>query len=159
MLSYNEGRQAEEYFVKLRGNKIIRKASKEEDMNEHWDYLDEELGKVDVKAAKRKYRGGPIDYTIWWELLTVKRPPKNKPMKGWGVPNKLDRVIAVKSPEGFYILDPVDVYPDLKLKCKGYGRGEFLLHKRPNRGDLMTILPLSYVKEKSKCLIKKEEIV
>ena len=72
--SFIEGTQSEKEFISLRGSSFIRKATKAEDINEHWDVLDKEFGRVDVKAAKRKYRNGPIDYTIWWELRTVKRP-------------------------------------------------------------------------------------
>jgi hypothetical protein len=109
------------------------------------DVLDKELGRVDVKAAKRKFRQGPVDYTIWWELRTVKRPPENKPAKGWGVPNGINRFIAVRSEDKFILIDPSNIYEDLQKRCVEYYRGEFGLHTRPGRGDLMTILPLEYV--------------
>lgn len=157
--SFIEGTNAEKEFVSIRGDFIVRKATKEEDMNEHWDYLDLVFGKVDVKAAKRMYRGGPVDYTIWWELLTVKRPPDNKPKKGWGVPNGISRLIAVRSYDSFILVDPAIIYPKIKLLCKGYGRGEFLLHKRPGRGDLMTILPLSFIEDNSNSTVKVKEMV
>ena len=156
--SFIEGTNAEKEFVHARGAFIVRKATKEEDMNEHWDYLDELFGKVDVKAAKRMHIGGPIDYTIWWELLTVKRPPDNKPKKGWGVPNGIDRLIAIRSYNSFILVNPAIIYPKLKKLCKGYGRGEFLLHKRPGRGDLMTVLPLSFLENNSTHVMKLKEM-
>ena len=93
--SFIEGTQSEKDFINLRGSSFIRKSTKDEDINEHWDILDKEFGRVDVKAAKRKYRNGPIDYTIWWELRTVKRPPHWKASLGWGVPNGIDRLIPI----------------------------------------------------------------
>ena len=143
--SISEGNTAENEFINLRKRTFIRKATKEEDMNEHWDVLDEELGRVDVKAAKRLYRNGPLTYTIWWELRTVKRPPKWQPQKGWGVPNGIERLIAVRGPVSFFLIRPESIIDDLRERCSSYFRGEFGLHSRPGRGDLMTILPISYV--------------
>lgn len=157
--SWIEGTAAERDFVSARGESIVRKATKTEDMNEHWDYLDSEFGRVDVKSAKRLHRGGPVDYTIWWELLTVKRPPDNKPKKGWGVPNNIDRLIAIRTEDMFVMVNPADIYPKLKVLCKGHGRGAFLLHGRPNRGDLMTILPLSFLNENAVGTVKLRGIV
>jgi hypothetical protein len=145
--SYREGTEAEQEFIYLRGDKFVRAADRNENINEHWDILDSEFGRVDVKAAKRKYRNGPVDYTLWWELKTVKRPPNNESTKGWGVPNGVDRYIAVKTEDYFYLVKPEKVIDEINDKCKEYYRGEFGLHTRPNRGDLMTILPLSFVEK------------
>ena len=142
-----EGTEAEKEFIRLRGESFIRKSTKEEDIHQHWDVLDKEFGMVDVKAAKRKFRGGPIDYTIWWELKTVKRPPDWKPKNGWGVPNEFDRLIAVRSHDGFHLVNPYNIIDDLRKRCTDYFRGDFGLHTRPDRGDLMTILPLYYIEE------------
>jgi hypothetical protein len=135
---------AEIEFAELRGDLIIRRATPDENMNEHWDMLDAEFGRVDVKAAKRKYRGGPVDYTMWWELRTVKRPT---PQKGWGIPNDIDRLIALRSQQGFHLVRPEDIIDDLRVRCREYFRGEFGLYKRADRGDLMTILPMWYVEQ------------
>ena len=64
MGSWQEGKEAEDIFIKRRGDNFIRKATRNEDINEHWDVLDRELGKVDVKAAKRLYRHGDVDDTV-----------------------------------------------------------------------------------------------
>ena len=64
--SYREGTEAEQEFIALRGSHVVREANWNENVNEHWDVLDKEFGRVDVKAAKRKYRNGPVDNTIWW---------------------------------------------------------------------------------------------
>ena len=145
-----QGNQAEQEFIKLRGKNFIRKATFDEDVNEHWDVLDKEFGKVDVKSGKRRSHKGPVDYTIWWELRTVKRPPNWKPTKGWGVPNGIDRFVAVRAKEAFYLLDPSDIIDDLRKRCTDYFKGEFGLLTRPGRGDLVTILPLDYVIENSR---------
>lgn len=152
--SYKEGNNAEKEFISLRGDNFIREANRKENIHEHWDVLDKEFGRVDVKAAKRKNRNGPIDYTIWWELRTVKRPPNNEPQKGWGVPNGIERMIAVRSEDSFYLIKPEDIYEDLRSRCVDYFRGEFGLHTRPDRGDLMTILPLDYVIDNSIHVVK-----
>ena len=148
--SIREGTVAEKEFIKLRGNNFVRHATRDEDIFEHWDVLDKEFGKVDVKAAKRFERRGPVDYTIWWELRTVKRPPNWKPTKGWGVPNGIDRFVAVRAKEAFYLLDPSDIISDLRKRCTDYFKGEFGLLTRPGRDDLVTILPLDYGIENSR---------
>lgn len=150
--SWSEGTESEKDFMKLRGDNFLRKSTKHEDIHEHWDVLDKEFGRVDVKAAKRKYRGGPIDYTIWWELRTVKRPPNWESSLGWGVPNGIDRLVAVRSATGFYLVSPSDIVEDMrKIILKGvYSREDFCLHERKDRGDLTTILPLSYIQENSR---------
>jgi hypothetical protein len=154
--SYNEGNQSESEFIKLRSSNFIRKATKLEDINEHWDVLDKELGRVDVKAAKRLNRYGPVDYTVWWELRTVKRPPDWNPTLGWGVPNGVDRLIAVRVAEGYHLLKPEDLVDDLKsvLARNEYGKEPFKLYGRKDRGDLMTILPLDFIKTKSRLLLE-----
>jgi hypothetical protein len=148
--SVEEGRLAETEFVLLRDDKFVRFATREEDIMEHWDVLDSELGKVDVKAPKRKYRGGDTDHHIWWELRTVKRPPNGETSKGWGVPNGIDRLIAIRHIDAYYLLKPEDIIDDLRLRCKDYHREDFGLHTRPGRGDLMTTLPFEYVRDNAR---------
>jgi len=149
-----QGDKAEQEFIRLRGDNFIRKATFDEDVNEHWDVLDKEFGKVDVKSGKRRSHKGPVDYTIWWELRTVKRPPDNKPKEGWGVPNGIERLIAVRSEDSFYLIDPEDIIEDLRARCSYKNKGDFCLYSRPGREDLITILPLDYVKEYAKHVVK-----
>lgn len=152
--SFSEGRSAEKEFIELRADNFIRKATRNEDIFEHWDVLDKEFGRVDVKAAKRFNRRGPIDYTIWWELRTVYRPPNNESAKGWGVPNGIDRFVAVRGENEYYLINPSDIYEDLQKRCTEYFKGEFGLLTRPGRGDLVTILPLDYVQEHATHVVK-----
>lgn len=152
--NFMEGRAAENEFISLRGDNFIRKSTRDEDIFEHWDVLDKEFGRVDVKAGKRSNRNGPVDFTIWWELRTVYRPPNKESAKGWGVPNGIDRFIAVRAKDAFYLIDPSDIYQDLKERCVDTHRGEFGLYSRPGLGDLMTILPLNYVQEHATHVVK-----
>jgi len=152
--SFLEGTESERLFIQIRGNNFKRRATKEEDINEHWDVLDKELGRIDVKSAKRKSRWGDIDNTIWWELRTVKRPPLYKSCKGWGIPNGIDRLIAIRFADSFIMINPEHIIEDLRKRCTKKGKGEFLLYSRPDRGDLMTILPLSYARLNSVMEIK-----
>ena len=46
-------------------------------------------------------------------------------------------------------MNPSDIIKPLREKCTEYYRGDFGLHSRPDRGDLMTILPLSFIVENS----------
>lgn len=145
--SVREGYSAEEEFANLRRSTFVRYANREENILEHWDLLDSEFGHVDVKAPKRKNRGGDLDYHIWWELKTVKRPPDWKSVSGWGIPNHIDRLIAVRGPDAYHLVAPEDIVEDLRLRCRDYSRKPFGLHARKDRGDLMTTLPLWYVQE------------
>jgi hypothetical protein len=153
-----QGEQAEQLFARLRGEKIVRPATQIENRDEHWDLLDKDFGKVDVKSAKRLRRNGGVDYTIWWELKTVKRPPDNKPQRGWGVGNGMRRYIALRLPEGFYLLSPEEVSEDLRLMNRRAemprGRCEFGLYSREGREDLMTILPDSYVRKNARHFVE-----
>lgn len=153
-----QGEEAENLFKRLRDGKIVRDANHIENRDEHWDVLDEDFGKVDVKSAKRLHRNGGVDYTIWWELKTVKRPPDNRPRRGWGVGNGMRRYIAVRLPEGFYLLSPEEVAEDLRLMNRRAemprGRCEFGLYSRDGREDLMTILPHNYVRKNARHFVE-----
>ena len=145
LTSFEQGTEAENLFCKIRGSNILRRATPDEDINEHWDVLDSEFGRVDVKSAKRKYRNGPIDNTIWWEIRTVKRPPNYISKNGWGIPNSVYRLVAIQHTDSFILVNPRAMFDEIKKKCRGRGRGEYLLHSRPNRGDVITILPISFI--------------
>jgi hypothetical protein len=135
-----QGEKAEALFRRLRAEKIERIASDLENRDEHWDVLDAEFGRVDVKSAKRLHRTGEIDYTIWWELKTVKRPPLNQSQRGWGV--------------GIYLMSPEEVAEDLRIMNRRAPlprrRCEFGLYTRDGRDDLVTILPDSYVRKNAR---------
>lgn len=145
--SAREGTAAEKEFISLRGDNFIRLATREENILQHWDLLDAEFGRVDVKAAKRSNRDGEVDYHIWWELKTVIQKNAWVSAPGWGVPNGIDRLVAVRAEDAYYLIKPEDIIEDLRLKCRDYSKKPFGLYGRPGRGDLLTTLPLDYVKE------------
>jgi hypothetical protein len=140
--SFQEGTVAEQEFTDLRQDNFIRRATRTEDINEHWDVLDKEFGKVDIKAGKRKYRGGPIDYSIhWWEFKNVVGKP------GWGSPNKEKRFIAFRLEDKFILVDPNKVNNLLEEKCTEHYRGIWGLNTRPGRHDLAAMIPVDFLLE------------
>jgi hypothetical protein len=138
--SFNEGNQTEQEFIELRGENFVRRATRSEDMTQHWDVLDKVFGHVDVKAPKRKYRGGPIDYSIhWWEFKNVTG------RIGWGSPNGIERFIAFRLEDRFILVNPDKVNPLLLEKCKSHYRGLWGLNTRPNREDLAAMIPVDFL--------------
>lgn len=145
--SWQEGVSAEKEFANLRKDTFVRFANREENILEHWDLMDSELGRIDVKAPKRKDRGGDLDYHIWWELKTVIQKNAWVSAPGWGVPNGIDRLIAIRHTDAYYLIKPEDIIEDLRLRCRDYSKKPFGLYSRAGRGDLLTTLPIDYVKE------------
>jgi|TARA_R100000084_G_C4560710_1_gene104462 hypothetical protein len=140
--SFQEGTYTEEEFISLRKDNFVRRASRTEDIHEHWDVLDKEFGKVDIKAPKRQYRNGPIDYSIhWWEFKNVTGKP------GWGTPNNVERFIAFRIKEGFVLVDPQKVNSILEDKCTSHYRGLWGLNTRKNRKDLAAMIPVDFLLE------------
>ena len=146
--SFQEGTQAEQEFVKLRGDNFVRKATRTEDIHEHWDILDKELGKVDIKGAKRKFRNGPIDYSIhWWEFKNVAGNA------GWGEPNGTERLIGFRTEDSFIFVDPSKVNLLLQQRCTEHYRGAWGLNTRPGRKDLAAMIPVEFLIEHSEYLV------
>ena len=140
--SFVEGTTTEQEFIKLREKTFVRKATRVEDIYQHWDILDSELGKIDVKAAKRRYRGGPVDYSIhWWEFKNVQG------RNGWGSPNDTNRYIAFRIEDSFILVNPEKINPILELKCTEHYRGLWGLNTRPNRKDLAAMVPTDFLIE------------
>lgn len=147
--SFNEGNQTEQEFIELRGENFVRRATRSEDMTQHWDVLDKEFGHVDIKAPKRKYRGGPIDYTIhWWEFKNVAG------RIGWGSPNGMQRFIAFRLEDSFVLVDPDKVNSLLLEKCKEHYRGLWGLNTRPNRKDLAAMIPVDFLVKHADHVVK-----
>ncbi len=152
-ISYVQGKQAEDLFVSIPNVELVRKATLNEDMLEHWDVLvnikDFGTHKIDVKSKKRKYRH-PQDTTtkneaIWWELQTVRRPD-GKNYTGWGVPNGIDRKIALQGNHSFVIVDPSVVYPEIMKNLQNsYGREYWQKCTRGTHNDLITSVPPKWI--------------
>jgi hypothetical protein len=140
--SFQEGQSVEKEFIELRGDSFVRKATRSEDMTQHWDILDKEFGRVDIKAGKRKYRGGPIDYSIhWWEFKNVAG------RIGWGSPNGIERFIAFRLEDRFILVSPDKVNHLLLEKCTEHYRGLWGLNTRPKRKDLAAMIPVDFLIE------------
>lgn len=147
--SFQEGTAAEQEFIKLRGENFIRKASRMEDIHEHWDVLDKEYGRVDVKGAKRKYRNGPIDYSIhWWEFKNVAG------RAGWGEPNDTERLIAFRTENAYVLVDPSKVNALLEAKCVDHFRGPWGLNTRKGRQDLAAMVPTEFFVDNSEHILE-----
>jgi hypothetical protein len=70
-----DGREAEDNFIKI--YQLIRKATKEEDIKEHWDVevkVNDDIVKVDVKAVKNESRheAFPNENFHWIEIQNVR---------------------------------------------------------------------------------------
>jgi len=96
------GRDAEQRFAATLTNPVF--ATKEEDINDHWDVMDSMGYRYDVKAMKKYTRS-------WW--IVVKREDLVKFIEGaiWGNEAKIERP------------KPYELY------------------QRPERQDLMTVIP------------------
>ena len=147
--SFTEGTATEQEFISLRGDNFVRRAERKEDIHEHWDILDKELGKIDVKAPKRQYRYGPLDYSIhWWEFKNVTGN------KGWGTPNGVNRHIAFRLESSFVLVDPEVVNSILEAKCKEHYRGIWGLNTRKGRSDLAAMIPVEFLLEHSSHILE-----
>lgn len=103
--SIKEGNKSENTFSELakrRGYRIL-KSSKEQDINEHWDYeitKNDATYKVDVKAKKRISRQDKIVQSeeIWIELHSVRANNK-----GWLYESKAN-LLAFELEDGFLLV-------------------------------------------------------
>lgn len=149
------GDRAELSFRQLRGDKIVREATRDENIYEHWDLLDSELGRLDVKSHKVKDRRGNVP-AIWWEVTNVRGNP------GWGRVNKVERLIAIpivtNTGLNWYCVDPADVEQPLKDRTSGNGpgRGIFQWYQRKGRRDWMVQVPPEFIREFAQLKISSE---
>ena len=108
--SIKEGNESENTFSELatRRGYRISKSSKEQDINEHWDYeitKNDATYKVDVKAKKRISRQDKTVQSeeIWIELHSVR--PNNK---GWLYESKAN-LLAFELEDGFLLVKREDL--------------------------------------------------
>lgn len=141
---FSKGLAAEERFIKMAGKSFIRKATKMEDIYQHWDILTKE-SKIDVKAMKKMRRHDDrVDPNMhFYEFKNVRGE------NGWGVPNDTPRMIAFEVPYGFILVNPEDVFTKIMAKCTSHGYGYFQLRdrKKYGRDDLFTKVPVSFLEE------------
>jgi len=144
--SIRRGQNAESRFTDMIGDSFIRKATRDEDIHEHWDILCKE-GKVDVKGLKKtNRRDSKTNPDIhFYEFKNVGGK------LGWGVPTETPRMIAFESEEGFILVDPSDIYKPLIDKCEAHGEGWnfFQCRGREGRNDWFTKVPTEFLREYS----------
>ncbi len=140
------GDSAEELFILMavRIGWKISASSKEQNIDEHWDYLieKEEQGfKVEVKAEKRIQRsdnGSQADFT-WVELRNVRGKV------GW-LFGKAD-LIAFEKEKTFFFVKRLDLLAlvnqkvNLVAKVKSAKDALYKIYTREGRKDKLTLLP------------------
>lgn len=143
------GEQAEALFVTLAKNLgwKVSAASKDENIDEHWDYLIEKENlafKVEVKSRKRIRRddGGTQSDLTWIELHGVR--PKDT---GW-LFGRAD-LIAFEKERSFILVKKTDLLAmvnkkvDLVAKVSEPRDAVYKIYKRKERKDKLTLLPMN----------------
>lgn len=140
------GDSAEELFILMavRLGWKISASSKEQNIDEHWDYLiekEEQQFKVEVKAEKRIQRsdnGSQADFT-WVELRNVRGKV------GW-LFGKADLIAFEKEKTFFFVkrlelLSVVNQKVNLVAKVKSAKDALYKIYTREGRKDKLTLLP------------------
>jgi hypothetical protein len=146
------GDKAEELFilVAVRQGWKISASTKEQNIDEHWDYLVEKDGqefKVEVKAEKRIHRNDDSSQTnfTWVELQNVRGKV------GW-LFGKAD-LIAFQKESTFIFVKRLDLLAlvnkkvDLVAKVRGPKDALYKIYRREGRKDKLTLLPMSDIEE------------
>ena len=147
------GEGAENLFIVLavRLGWKVSSSSKDENIDEHWDYLiekDNAVFKVEVKSKKRITRSdkGTQHELTWIELHGVR--PKDT---GW-LFGKAD-LIAFEKEKSFLIVKKPDLLKtvnkkvDLVAKVKKPEDAVYKIYKREGRKDKLTLLPIKDLEE------------
>lgn len=138
--SFREGNKAQQEFVEQalrRGYEVI-KATKEQDMKEHWDY-EIPMGKVDVKGIKRLKRNGDKTEYLWIEM-------RGKYGDGW-LHGEAD-FIAFQHKKGFTLVRREELLRLTLRLVKTEFTNEPELYKLYKRdGSLLTLIRLDDLKQ------------
>lgn len=147
------GEHAENFFIVLavRLGWKVSASSKDENIDEHWDYRIEKEDasfKVEVKSKKRITRGdkGTQQELTWIELHGVR--PKDT---GW-LFGKAD-LIAFEKEKSFLIVKKFDLLKmvnkkvDLVAKVRKPEDAIYKIYKREGRKDKLTLLPMKDIEE------------
>ena len=133
-----EGKTVEQQFAALLNGPIF--ASKEEDMHEHWDVMDNMGLKYDVKGMKKYRRSDdkPTDRLHWIELRNVSG--KN----GWLYGNA--DIIAFETRKWWMLVEREDLVQFVEGILDGWEVTTlkpmpYEIYQREGRQDLLTILP------------------
>ena len=136
--SMEVGRNAEQRFAATLTNPVF--ATKEEDMNDHWDVMDSMGYRYDVKAMK-KYRredGAATDRLHWVELRNVNGK------LGWLYGKAY--YIAFETRAWWIVVKREDLVKFIEgaiwgNEAKIERPKPYELYQRPERQDLMTVIP------------------
>jgi len=129
------------------GYKVIRHASSDEDMFEHWDWLcekDSKLLKIEVKGKKHLWRNGPelLD-SICVEWRNVRGN------NGWIygksdlIAFHVDRLFLIFNREE--LLKSCEKLVNFNKEVKSFKDSYNCIYTRPNRDDRMSLIKLSDV--------------
>jgi len=142
------GEKAEESFILIavRQGWKVSASSKDENIDEHWDYLIEKDGniyKVEVKSGKRIQRKDDKAQHefIWVEIRNVRGKV------GW-LFGKSD-LIAFENESSFYFVKRMDLLKvvnkkvDLVARVKSAKDALYKIYTREGRKDRVTLLPVS----------------
>lgn len=121
---------------------LIRWATWQEDMNEHWDgefLIGGEVKRVDIKSQKSIKRGDdPSQTHTWIELVNV----NNKP--GW-IFGKAD-IIAFEYNNDWVLCDRMRLlHQTMKSLSLDFGKKEGQLYRRYQRKDVIVLVPLTVI--------------
>lgn len=146
------GEHAENLFIVLavRSGWKVSASSKDENIDDHWDYLIEKAGeviKVEVKSQKRIRRGDKTEQTdfTWVELRNVRGKV------GW-LFGKAD-LIAFEKESSFLFVKRLDLLAvvnkkvNLVAKVRAPTDAVYKIYIREGRKDKITLLPTSDVEE------------
>lgn len=139
---------------------ICVEASREQDMNEHWDYrvfFGDISSKVELKAMKRMSRSGEVQDTwAWIELHGVRTWDK-----GWLINSKADYICFEREEcFEFYhrleLLERVLNLVDLTNWVTSANKAKYCLYSRANRPDILTMVEFSKLQELIRFTWRKE---
>lgn len=147
-----QGKSVEAKFASVLSGAVF--ATKEEDMHEHWDVMDNMGVKYDVKGMKKYRRSDdkPTDRLHWIELRNVNG--KN----GWLYGNA--GVIVFETRKWWLLVEREDLVQFIEGIIWGEETTEkpepYKLYQREGRQDLLTILPtVDLLSIASQVLVKK----
>jgi hypothetical protein len=145
--SLAQGNHAEDLFVltAVKDGWKISASTKEQNIDEHWDFLiekEDQIYKVEVKSEKRIERndGAAQENFIWVELRNVRGKV------GW-LFGKAD-LIAFETANSFVfvqrrdLLTVVNQKVDLVAKVKSAKEALYKIYTRSGRKDKLTLLPI-----------------
>lgn len=144
--SLNLGDKAEETFILLavKTGWKVSASSKEQNIDEHWDYLiekEDQIFKVEVKAEKRLQRADEAQQEkfIWVEIRNVRGKV------GW-LFGKAD-LIAFEKEKTFFFVKRLDLLAIINQKVNLVARVKsakdalYKIYTREGRKDKVTLLP------------------